>query len=115
MPINSSPLKSWKHSLQGLAHRLVDSFSMTDFQAGNQWILPLKEVERQLHDHYVSMEALEILFEYYEPSGQMNHARIKVRVLSPVQGDRSILLQVVDSQVSFQIETQQILSISGND
>ncbi|XJS09753.1 hypothetical protein ACF3NG_06285 [Aerococcaceae bacterium WGS1372] len=89
-------------------------FIQTHTTKKEQLIMPLSQVEKKLHEHYVSLEPIDILFEYYDEHHHIQQETIQVKVVSTVQADRRIAVSDIHSNRSFILSLEQILSVSAN-
>lgn len=78
------------------------------------YIMPMAQLEKNLHNHYVSMEKLELTFEYYDRHNQIQWTQLPAKIVSPVQKDRSILVQFGDDDTTYSLSLEQILTTSAN-
>lgn len=89
-------------------------FIQTQTTKKEQIIMPLFQVEKKLHEHYVTLEPLEILYEYYDGHHHIHQETIEVKVVSTVQADRRIAVTDIHSNRSFLLSLEQILTVSAN-
>lgn len=94
--------------------KFIKPFVETHTINKQSFIMPLYQVEKILHQHYVSMEALNITFEYYDNLHEIHLQNVLVTVDSTIQLDRSIFLYDIENELSFQIAIEQILTVSAN-
>lgn len=74
-------------------------------------IMNLLLIEHLLHEHFVSLEPIWITYEYYDGQEQIQEETSLVYVEAPISADRSILLREAYTEESFNIFTEQILSV----
>lgn len=76
------------------------------------YIMSLSQVERILHDYFVSMEPLTITYEYYDDHDQFHEVQETVYVHSTIDSQRTIKLIPIDGSHLLHISTEQILSVA---
>lgn len=97
--------QSVKHYTDSL---LSDDSAVTVVQP---FIMPIQQVERFLHEHYVSQQPLTITFEYFNKQQQLVEKTITARVNSTIRYDRRIVLQELTMTFEFLLSTEQILRV----
>lgn len=107
------PIKSHTQLLNPIKN-FIKPFIQTQIIDKPKFIMPLYQVEKMLHQHYVNMEALTITFEYYDQDHQIRLQTAEVMVESTIQLDRSIFLYDIENEQSFQLAIEQILTVSAN-
>lgn len=95
-------------------HNFIKPFIQSHPVTKQNFIMPLHEVEKVLHDYYVSMKPLTIVFEYYDHQLNIQLDTMLVRVDSVTDETRSIVLFDIQNQQPFQLSTEQILTVSAN-
>lgn len=110
MELPIKPNSNLSYSIQNF----FKPFIQTHTKKKEQIIMPLYEVEKKLHDHYVSLNPIEILFEYYDKDRRIHQESIEAKVVSTVQADRRIAVTDIHSNRSFILSLEQILTVSAN-
>lgn len=97
-------------------HHIFEPFLVEQpmLQDEDESIMPLYQVEKLLHEHYVSQEPLSINYEYYNQKNRIKQRTIVVTVDSTVLIDRRIVLTEIDRKSSFILPVEQILTVSAN-
>lgn len=105
--------------IQPLTIQLKESFShwMAPFLStpstdSHTYIMNLSQVERILHDHFVSMEPLAVTYESYDAQEQFQELTQVVYVHSTIDSQRAIRLLPIDGHAPIYVSTEQILSVS---
>lgn len=78
------------------------------------FIMPLSLVEKTLHDHYVTMQPLDITYEFYNDNQHIELGTIRAVVESTVQPERYIAIKDVTDQRTMFLSLEQILTVSAN-
>lgn len=98
-------------------NRITHSFFSPFLQPANlveegPIIMPMTEVKRNLHEHYINQQPLQIVFEFYDQHHQLQVADLVLTVASPILTDHTVDLEYKGQSISLQLE--QILSVSAN-
>lgn len=99
-----------KHVHQIFEPFMIDRSSQQD----QPEIMPLYQVEKQLHTHYVNLQPIEITYEFYDQDDFINQRSIIVKVDSTLLSDRRIVLTELHGKRTFILPIEQILSVSAN-
>ena len=94
--------------------RFFKPFLNTQIKQDKRFIMPLYEVEKLLHQHYVTLDPVEITFEYYDSQQEIEQKTVLANVVSTVQHNRRIAISEVNSKRSYILSLEQILTASAN-
>lgn len=89
-------------------------FTQSHIKEVDRIIMPLYDLERLLHQHYVSLNPIEITFEYYDSNQDIIQTTILAKVVSTIQPDRRIAISELNSNRSYLLSLEQILTASAN-
>lgn len=115
LPISSSLANKIVHHIQYYAEAVAAPFLREELHPTyDHLMMPLYQVEKKLHQHYVSMAPLWVTYEYYNRDQRITQDTILVTVQSTVKPDRRIVLTELNQKRSFIIDLEQILTVSAN-
>lgn len=101
-------------NLATTVQRFFKPFLNTQIKQDKRFIMPLYEVEKLLHQHYVTLDPVEITFEYYNSQQEIEQKTVLANVISTVQHNRRIAISEVNSKRSYILSLEQILTASAN-
>lgn len=101
-------------NLSYTVQRFFKPFTHNQLNKDKRIIMPLYEVEKLLHQHYVTLEPIEITFEYYTNNHNIEQKTILAKVVSTVQHNRRIAISELNSKRSYLLSLEQILTASAN-
>lgn len=110
MELPIKPNSNLSYSVQ----RFFKPFIQTQRRKDERIIMPLLQVEKLLHTHYVNLQPIDITFEYYDNNQEINQQTITANITSTVQQDRRIAVKVLASDRSYLLSLEQILTVSAN-
>ena len=93
--------------------KFMDAFSIQP-EPEPDFIMPMYQLEKILHEHYVSMEPLWVTYEYYDHNDRIQCAHTLANIVSPILPNRAIQLHTLDNQRNTTLVLEQILTVSAN-
>lgn len=115
LPISTIFSHKITHHVQSFAGAIAAPFLREESHPTfDHLIMPLYEVEKKLHQHYVDTKPVWVTYEFYNRDQRISQETVFVTVQSTVRNDRRIVLTELNQKRSFILDLEQILTVSAN-